>query len=171
VGDRAGEGTAFGNLGNAYRSLGDFSRAIEYHTQRLAIAKEVGDRAVEGMAYSNLGVALEKNGNLLAAARALVQGLASIQRVERDLGAHDDRRVSLFDEEQRTYRKLQGVLLRLEQPGWALGVAAQTKGRALLCHLTAGSNEHNASMIATDGAYEGVCEEWWRGGGRPHAVP
>ena len=32
-------------LGNAYRSLGDFSRAIEHHTQRLAIAKEVSDRA------------------------------------------------------------------------------------------------------------------------------
>jgi len=31
-------------LGIAYRSLGDFSRAIEHHTQQLAIAKEVGDR-------------------------------------------------------------------------------------------------------------------------------
>ena len=35
-------------LGNAYRKLGDFSRAIEHHTQHLAIAKEVGDRAGEG---------------------------------------------------------------------------------------------------------------------------
>ena len=29
-------------LGIAYGSLGDFSRAIEHHTQRLAIAKEIG---------------------------------------------------------------------------------------------------------------------------------
>jgi hypothetical protein len=42
-------------LGNAYDSLGDCSKAIEYHGQRLAIAKEVGDRAGEGMAYANLG--------------------------------------------------------------------------------------------------------------------
>ena len=32
-------------LGIAYRNLGDFNKAIEYHGQHLAIAKEVGDRA------------------------------------------------------------------------------------------------------------------------------
>ena len=46
-------------LGNAYRSLGDFSLAIEYHTQDLAIAKEGGDRAGEGAAYANLGIAYQ----------------------------------------------------------------------------------------------------------------
>ena len=55
VRDRAGEGRAYGSLGNAYGSLGDFSKAIEYHPQDLAIAKEVGDRAGEGIAYGNLG--------------------------------------------------------------------------------------------------------------------
>ena len=42
-------------LGHAYFSLGDFNKAIEYHGQHLAIAKEVGDRAGEGTAYANLG--------------------------------------------------------------------------------------------------------------------
>ena len=55
VGDRAGEGAAYGNLGIAYRSQGDYAKAIEYQAQHLAIAKEVGDRADEGMAYGNLG--------------------------------------------------------------------------------------------------------------------
>ena len=55
MGARAGEGQAYGNLGYVYYSLGDFSKAIEYHSQRLAIAKEVGDRAGEGGAYGNLG--------------------------------------------------------------------------------------------------------------------
>ena len=31
IGDRAGEGGADGNLGNAYDSLGDYQKAIEYH--------------------------------------------------------------------------------------------------------------------------------------------
>ena len=153
-------------LGNAHYSMGNFSQAIANHTQHLAIAREVGDRAGEGNAGNNPGVALEKNGNLPAAARALVQGLAAKQRVERDLGAHDDRRVSLFEQQQNTYKLLQRVLLGLEQPGWALGVAAQAKGRALRYHLTAGSpghsNEDHASMVATDCAYEAVCEAWWR---------
>ena len=39
----------------ACRSQGDFSKAIEYHKQCLAIAKEVGDRVGEGRACGNLG--------------------------------------------------------------------------------------------------------------------
>ena len=45
VGGRAGEGRAYANLGISYQSMGAFSKAIEYHTQCLAIAKEVGDQA------------------------------------------------------------------------------------------------------------------------------
>ena len=63
VGDRAGEGGAYGNLGNAYHSLGDFKQAIEYHMLRLTIAKEVGDRAGEGRAYGNLGNAYHSLGD------------------------------------------------------------------------------------------------------------
>ncbi|XP_068696759.1 tetratricopeptide repeat protein 28-like [Montipora foliosa] len=59
----AGEGRAYGNLGNAYCSLGNFKQAIEYHNQHLSIAKEVGDRAGEGRTYGNLGNAYDSLGN------------------------------------------------------------------------------------------------------------
>jgi tetratricopeptide (TPR) repeat protein len=36
--DRKGEGNALGGLGNAYYSLGNYPKAIDYHEQRLAIA-------------------------------------------------------------------------------------------------------------------------------------
>ena len=55
IGNRAGEGASYGNLGIAYDSLGDYQRAIEYHEKRLKFAKEIGDRAGEGAAYGNLG--------------------------------------------------------------------------------------------------------------------
>ncbi|XP_066024237.1 tetratricopeptide repeat protein 28-like [Pocillopora verrucosa] len=57
VGDKHGEGAAYGNLGEAYFSLGDFKTAIEYHNLHLKIAKEVGDKHGEGAAYGNLGEA------------------------------------------------------------------------------------------------------------------
>ena len=113
-----------------------------------------------GTACNNLGVTLEETGDLPAAARALVQGLEALQRVERDVGAHDDQRVSLFEQQQNTYRSLQSVLLGLGQPEWALGVAAQAKARALLYHLAAGSGEHRGEHDASSGIEEdGLAQE------------
>ena len=47
----AGEGAAYGNLGVAYDSLGDYPRAIDYQERDLKIAIEIGDRAGEAGAY------------------------------------------------------------------------------------------------------------------------
>ena len=59
MGDRAGEGRAYCNLGNVYHSLGDFEKAIEYQERDLKISKEVGDRAGEGRAYGSFGIAYD----------------------------------------------------------------------------------------------------------------
>ena len=45
IGDRDGEGGAYGNLGNAYQSMGDYRKAIEYYEKLLKIATEIGDKA------------------------------------------------------------------------------------------------------------------------------
>ncbi|XP_077004906.1 G-protein-signaling modulator 1 isoform X2 [Tamandua tetradactyla] len=55
LGDRAAQGRACGNLGNAHYLLGNFAEATAFHKERLAIAKEFGDKAAERRAYSNLG--------------------------------------------------------------------------------------------------------------------
>ena len=62
-GDRGGEGRAYGNLGNAYRSLADYPKAIEYQEKHLKIAREIGDRGGEGGAYGSLGNAYHSLGN------------------------------------------------------------------------------------------------------------
>ena len=56
-GDRAGEGKAYGKLGIAYYTLGDFRAAIKYCLRQLEIAKELGDKYEEGNAYCTLGIA------------------------------------------------------------------------------------------------------------------
>jgi tetratricopeptide (TPR) repeat protein len=55
--DRRGEGNDLGNLGNAYRVLGEARRAIEYYGQAVAISREIGDRRMEGNALGDLGLA------------------------------------------------------------------------------------------------------------------
>ena len=57
IGDRSGEGAAYGNLGCAYQSLGDYQKAIKYHEKRLRIAQEIGHRYGQGVGYRNLGIA------------------------------------------------------------------------------------------------------------------
>ena len=54
IGDRCGEGRAYGNLGKSYQSLGDYQKAIDYHDTRLKIAIEIGDRAREVIAYRDI---------------------------------------------------------------------------------------------------------------------
>ena len=67
MGNKAGEGRAYGNLGIAYWSLGDFHKAIEYHEHHLQIAKEVGDKDGEGRSYGNLGNAYQSLGDFYKA--------------------------------------------------------------------------------------------------------
>ena len=68
-------------LGNAYKSLGGYAKAIEYHTQCLAIAKEVGDREVEGNAYEDLGCAYGSQGDFTKAIEYKTQHLAIAKEV------------------------------------------------------------------------------------------
>jgi G-protein signaling modulator 2 len=44
--DRAAQGRACGNLGNVFYLLGNFSKAIDYHTERLKIADEFTDKVL-----------------------------------------------------------------------------------------------------------------------------
>ena len=81
MGDRAGEGEAYGNLGIAYFSQGDFAKAIEYHTQDLAVAKELGDQGGEGRAYANLGCAYQSQRDFIKAIKYQAQDLAIAKEV------------------------------------------------------------------------------------------
>ena len=81
VGDRAGEGGAYGNLGISYKSQGDYCKAIKYHGQNLAIAKEVGDRAEEGKAYGRIGYTYDSQGDYAKAIEYHGQNLAIAKEV------------------------------------------------------------------------------------------
>ena len=43
AGDKAGEGRAYTNIGNALDSLGQFKEALEYHKKKLEIARQTGE--------------------------------------------------------------------------------------------------------------------------------
>ena len=57
------EDKAYGSLGIAHHSLGDFKTAIDHYERYLKIANELSERSVEGNACGNLGNALLSVGN------------------------------------------------------------------------------------------------------------
>jgi len=61
--DKKGEGTAYGNLGNAFLRLGDVTKALDNHNLQLMAAKDLGDKSEEQTAYSNLGNSHQCLGN------------------------------------------------------------------------------------------------------------
>jgi tetratricopeptide (TPR) repeat protein len=54
---RVGESVMLGNLGNAYKSLGETRRSIEFFEQAVLIFREIGNRRGEGTVLGNLGPA------------------------------------------------------------------------------------------------------------------
>ncbi|MGE5658133.1 MAG: CHAT domain-containing tetratricopeptide repeat protein, partial [Actinomycetota bacterium] len=80
--DRNSEGQALGNLGVAYRNLGDYGKAIEYAQQWLAIAREIRDRSSEGGALNNLGLAYGNLGDYGKAIEYAQQSLAIAREIK-----------------------------------------------------------------------------------------
>ena len=78
---------AYGNLGNAYFSLGKFQKALEYHEKHLKIAIAIGDRAGQGRAYGSLGNAY----NSLGAFRKAIEYHEKCLKIGIEIGdrAHD----------------------------------------------------------------------------------
>jgi CHAT domain-containing protein/uncharacterized protein HemY len=130
--DRQGEGYALGNLGNAYQNLSDYAQAIEYHQQNLAIVREIKDRQGEGNALNNLGSALRESGNLAEAEKTLRAGIEAWKSLRGRLGNKDEFKISIFEQQSRTYRLLQTVLVARNKTNDALEIAEQGRARAFV---------------------------------------
>ncbi|ALF54491.1 Fis family transcriptional regulator [Nostoc piscinale CENA21] len=143
--NRQGEGNALGNLGLAYLYLGDYPKAIEYQQQLLAIAREIKDRLGEGISLNNLGLACYKSGNLSAAEKTLYDGIKVWESL-RDKKLPDTNKVSLFEQQSRTYRTLQEVLIAQKKTDAALEISERGRARAFVELLSSRLNKDSNKM-------------------------
>ena len=88
--DKRNHGIVLGNLGLAYRDLGETRKAIEYYKQALKIAKEIGDRQNEGIWLGNLGSAYSDLGETRKAIEYYEQAL----KIAKEIG--DRRREGIW---------------------------------------------------------------------------
>ena len=94
----APKGADLGNLGIAYKNLGEPRRAIEFFEQRLAVARELGDRRGEGNALWNMSLALDKLGQRAGAIARAEAALKILQKIE-------DPHVAKVQEQLEAWRK------------------------------------------------------------------
>jgi CHAT domain-containing protein len=133
---RQGESIALGNLGIAYYSLGNSAKAIEYSQQQLAIAREIKNREGEGWALNNLGVGFWNAGNPTEAEKMLIDAIQVWESMRQMLRSNDANKVSIFEEQARTYRTLQQVRVAQNNPIGALEIAERGRARAFVDLLT-----------------------------------
>jgi len=84
--DIGSHSVVLGNLGSAYRNLGQVEKAIEYHQKALLIAREIGHRQVEGKHLGNLGNAYSNLGQVEKAIECYEQTLLIAKEIGNRLG-------------------------------------------------------------------------------------
>jgi CHAT domain-containing protein/Flp pilus assembly protein TadD len=82
LGDRQGEASSLGNLGNAYHGLGQYEKAIELHQQSLVLFQKLGDRPGEASSLGNLGSAYHSLGQYEKAVELHQQSLALFRELK-----------------------------------------------------------------------------------------
>ncbi|MFZ1851775.1 MAG: tetratricopeptide repeat protein [Nitrosomonas sp.] len=80
-----------GNLGSAYRSIGQVQKAIDCYQEALRISREISDRGVEGVWLGNLGNSYANLGQTDLAIDHIKQALA----IAREIGNRGDEGIEL----------------------------------------------------------------------------
>ncbi len=105
-GDQHGEAVTLGNIGNCYKRLGDYSRALQFHAQALKLKRELGDRLEEGKTLSHLGLVYWEMADYAKAIDQLTKAIAIAQELKNaQLEAAALNNLSLVYDEQGDYRK------------------------------------------------------------------
>ncbi|MEC4819163.1 MAG: CHAT domain-containing tetratricopeptide repeat protein, partial [Scytonema sp. PMC 1069.18] len=129
--NRREEAFSLSNLGNVYYSKGEYDTAIRYYQQSLDIAKDIGDVAGQGSSLNNLGTALLKSDRLQESHKELYSAINAWEALRHGL-QEDAHRISIFEQQALTYRRLQEVIVFQNQPSEALVIAERGRARAFV---------------------------------------
>ncbi|MEM9218949.1 MAG: CHAT domain-containing protein, partial [Cyanobacteria bacterium P01_F01_bin.150] len=106
-------GAALGNLGNAYRNLGQYPQAMKGYQQALAIDQAIGDRAGEGLWLSNIGSLLAQQDQPELAIVFYKQSVNVRESIREDIqGLSQDQQQSYTETITESYRSLADLLLQ-----------------------------------------------------------
>lgn len=128
--DRPGEAVTLDRMGTVYQRQGEYQKALAFYEQALAISREVDYRLGMGDTLSNMGETLFKTNQFAAATEHLTTAIEVWESLRP--GLTDENKVSLFDRQTDTYRKLQEALIAHNNIDGALEVAERGRARAFV---------------------------------------
>jgi CHAT domain-containing protein/Tfp pilus assembly protein PilF len=106
LGDRRGEAITTGLIGNCYKRLGNYPKALELLNAALQIKREIHDRPEQGKTLSHLGLVYWEQGDYAKAIEKFGQSIAIARELkDLQLEAASLNNLSLVYDEQGDYRK------------------------------------------------------------------
>ncbi|AFY85203.1 CHAT domain-containing protein [Oscillatoria acuminata] len=145
IGDEAGEGNSLNHLGMVYFNRGEYAKAEEFYRKSLGIARLIGNKAGESSVLQNLGTIYQNRGEYPEAEQSY---FASIE-VSEELrpGLTDEQKISLFEQQAKTYERLQKVLILQDKIDTALEISERGRARAFVELLAARLGDTPATSV------------------------
>lgn len=140
--------TALANLGDAYSATGDFSNAIRFYRQRLAIAQTQQIPQDIADVLTNLGFTLIMANQPVEAEPLLMQAVTLWESIRAGLENQDRYKVSIFERQMMTYVSLQKALVAQAKMEAALEVAERGRARAFVELLARRLFQPNQQSVA-----------------------
>ncbi|MUG92922.1 CHAT domain-containing protein [Scytonema sp. UIC 10036] len=130
--DQIGTGNSIGFRGSICLIRGQYCEALNYFEQSLTIMEEFNNTSGKASTLTDMGVAYLGLNQIEQAETKLRQGIELWESVRGRLGDRDDFKVSIFEQQARTYHLLQAALIDQEKPLAALKIAERDRARALV---------------------------------------
>ncbi|MEH2319008.1 CHAT domain-containing protein [Nostoc sp.] len=147
--DQIGRGNSIGFRGRIYLLRGEYTEALEFFEQSLQFMEDLNNDSGKASTLTDIGLTSLYLNQIEKAESKLRQGIELWESVRGRLGDHDNFRVSIFEQQARTYNLLLDVLIDQEKPLPALEIAERSRARALVDLLSRRLNGRLAETETT----------------------
>jgi tetratricopeptide (TPR) repeat protein len=150
IGDPRGAAGSLLDLGTTYMRMGNSPQAIATLEEALTQVKTVGDRPRAALVLNNLGAIFYHTQDLEKSAASLQAAIDLLTEIRQALGASDRNKISIFEEQLRTYLLLQRTLVAQNRPEQALAIADRSRAQSLVDFLTSQSATAPSPLNASE---------------------
>jgi CHAT domain-containing protein len=140
LGDQIGRGSSIDFRGSIYLLIGKYIEALNSFEESLQVSEELNNVSGKAKTLTDIGITYLYLDKIKEAESKLQDGIKLWESVRGNLGNHDDFKLSIFEQQLRTYKLLLAVLIDQEKPLKALEIAERSRARALVDLLSSKLN-------------------------------